>query len=195
MSITSAALRTLTLATGLIAGLAAAAVAAPVQLTPADPQPTGLKPGLSVRYAYPSDVKSLGAARNALKYKVEQGAPLKGLDYRDTELGESVLTSTRAERVVADIRGYVRFDAPGVYTIDFLTNDGLHAVVGGQLVGEFDGRQACEETFAVEVEVPQAGWYPLQALWFQRTNTACLHMRAAPAGKRPTWMPNAAFGH
>ncbi|MFY1710376.1 PA14 domain-containing protein [Tritonibacter mobilis] len=191
----SALCRALTYGAALTVGLTVAALAAPVMLTPANPQPSGLKPGLSVRYAYPSDVKSLAAARNALKYKVEQGAPLKGLDYRDTELGQNVLTAKRAERVVADIRGYVRFDAPGIYTIDFLTNDGLHAVVGGQVVGEFDGRQPCEETFAVEVEVPEAGWYPLKALWFQRTNTACLHMRAGPAGKRPKWMPNAAFGH
>ncbi|KJZ23965.1 PA14 domain-containing protein [Tritonibacter mobilis] len=190
----SALCRALTYGAALTVGLTVAALAAPVMLTPANPQPSGLKPGLSVRYAYPSDVKSLAAARNALKYKVEQGAPLKGLDYRDTELGQNVLTAKRAERVVADIRGYVRFDAPGIYTIDFLTNDGLHAVVGGQVVGEFDGRQPCEETFAVEVEVPEAGWYPLKALWFQRTNTACLHMRAGPAGKRPKWMPNAAFG-
>ncbi|WP_413221595.1 PA14 domain-containing protein [Tritonibacter mobilis] len=191
----SALCRALTCGAALTVGFTVAALAAPVKLTPANPQPSGLKPGLSVRYAYPSDVKSLAAARSALKYKVEQGAPLKGLDYRDTELGQNVLTAKRAERVVADIRGYVRFDAPGIYTIDFLTNDGLHAVVGGQVVGEFDGRQPCEETFAVEVEVPEAGWYPLKALWFQRTNTACLHMRAAPAGKRPKWMPNAAFGH
>ncbi len=191
----SALCRALTCGAALTVGLTVAALAAPVKLTPANPQPSGLKPGLSVRYAYPSDVKSLAAARSALKYKVEPGAPLKGLDYRDTELGQNVLTAKRAERVVADIRGYVRFDAPGIYTIDFLTNDGLHAVVGGQVVGEFDGRQPCEETFAVEVEVPEAGWYPLKALWFQRTNTACLHMRAGPAGKRPKWMPDAAFGH
>ncbi|TNJ48447.1 PA14 domain-containing protein [Phaeobacter sp. B1627] len=188
-------LKSIALAFGVIAGLAASAVAAPLKLQPANPQPTNLKPGLSVRYAYPSDVKNLASARNALKYKVEQGAPLSGLDYRDSELGQAVLTSKRAERVVADIQGYVRFDRPGIYTIDFLTNDGLEAMVGGQPVGEFDGRQPCEETFAVEVEVPKAGWYPLKALWFQRTNTACLHMRAGPKGKRPKWMPNAAFGH
>ncbi len=183
------------LALGLGVTLAGAALAAPLKLTPANPQPTGLKPGLSVRYAYPADVKNLAAARSALNYSSEQGAPLKGLDHRDTEIGENVLTSKRAERVVAEIRGYVRFDAPGVYTVDFLTNDGLHAEVGGQLVGEFDGRQACQETFAVEVEVPQAGWYPLKALWYQRLSTACLHMRAGPAGKRPKWMPDEAFGH
>lgn len=184
------------LALGLVLGICAqAAVAGGVVLQPADPQPTHLKPGLAVRYAYPADVKSLKAAENALGYKAEQGAPIAGLDHRDTDIGEKVMTSKRAERVVADISGYVRFDTPGLYTIDFLTNDGLRATVGGQVVGEFDGRQPCEETFAVDVEVPEAGWYPLKALYFQRTNTACLHMRMGPQGKRPKWMPDSAFGH
>ena len=178
-----------------IALLAGAAVAAPLKLTPADPQPRGLKPGLSVRYAYPPDVKTLSQARSAIRRKSEPGAPLAGLDHRDTDIGQRVMTSKRAERVVAQINGFVRFDAPGNYTIDFLTNDGLQAVVGGQVVGRFDGRQTCSETFAVEVQVPKAGWYPVDILWFQRTKTACLHMRAGMQGKRVTWMPNSAFGH
>ena len=168
--------------------------AAPLKLKPANPQPSGLQAGLNVRYAYPSDVKSLAQARSALKYRVEAGRPLSGLDYRDTSVGEKALTSKRSERVVADISGYVRFDKPGVYTIDFLTNDGLHAVVGGQLVGKFDGRQTCQETYAVDVEVPKAGWYPVKILYFQRLVTSCLHMRSGPKGGRVTWMPNSAFG-
>lgn len=179
----------------VLGALGGMAQADPLPLTPADPQPSGLKPGLAVVYAYPAEVKSLAQAQSALKHGAEPGPDLTGLDYRETEPGENALTSSRVERVAADISGYVRFDAPGIYTIDFLTNDGLRAVVGGQLVGEFDGRQPCEETFAVEVEVPKAGWYPLRALWFQRMNSSCLHMRAGPAGKRPMWMPDAAFGH
>lgn len=170
-------------------------VASPLKLQPADPQPTGLQPGLAVKYAYPSEVKNLRGAARALERRAEAGPPLSGLDYRDTEVGQKVLTSKREEFVVADIRGFVRFDSAGTYTIDFLTNDGLRAIVGGQVVGEFDGRQPCEETYAVEVEVPRAGWYPLEALYFQRTKTACLHMRAGPSSKRPKWMPNSAFGH
>lgn len=173
----------------------AAALAAPLKLTPAYPQPKELKSGLAVRYAYPHDVKNLGSAEKALARKSESAAPLAGLDHRDTRIGEKVMTSRRDTQVAADITGYVRFDTAGVYTIDFLTNDGLRATIGGQLVGEFDGRQSCEETFAVEVEIPQAGWYPLHALYFQRLNTACLHMRAGLNPDRPTWMPDAAFGH
>lgn len=175
--------------------MAGAAAAAPLKLTPANPQPKGLKPGLTVSYAYPKDVKTLRGAQKALEQGAERGPNLAGLDYRDTSRGEPVLTAKRDEFVAADIRGFVRFDAPGVYTIDFLTNDGIRATVGGKVVGKFDGRQTCQETFAEEVEVPQAGWYPIHVLYFQRLNTACLHMRAGPKGKRVTWMPNAAFGH
>ena len=36
--------------------MAAGAWAAPLKLTPANPQPSGLKQGLAVKYAYPKDV-------------------------------------------------------------------------------------------------------------------------------------------
>ncbi|MFS4580617.1 PA14 domain-containing protein [Phaeobacter sp. C3_T13_0] len=178
----------------MVAVSATLAWSAPLRLTPANPQPKGLKSGLTVRYAYPDDVKTLRGAAKALKAGAETGQPLKGLDYRDTSIGQNALTSKRSENVVADIRGYVRFDAPGIYTIDFLTNDGMRAVIGGKVVGKFDGRQTCQETFAQKVEVPKAGWYPLQVLYFQRLNTSCLHMRMGPKGSRVTWMPNKAFG-
>ncbi|AZV79299.1 hypothetical protein EBB79_16355 [Parasedimentitalea marina] len=173
---------------------ASVATAAPLKLTPANPQPR-VKPGLTVTYAYPSDVKSLHQAANSIRSMGKPGPLLSGLDYRVTDIGEKILTAERAERVAADIRGYVRFDAPGIYVIDFLTNDGVEATVGGQLVGRFDGRQTCQETFATEVEVPKAGWYPLHILYFQRNKTACLHMRSGAKGSRVTWMSNAAFGH
>lgn len=184
-------LKTATLAAAAVL-VATAAFAAPLKLTPANPQPSGLKPGLSVKYAYPPDVKSLNQAQRALK-KAKAGPALAGLDYRDTNQGDNTLTANRPFHVVAGISGYVKFDAPGTYTIDFLTNDGLDAKVGGQTVGYFDGRQACAETRAVQVEVPQAGWYPVDITYFQRMGTACLHMRAGQGS--PDWMPNAAFGH
>lgn len=169
--------------------------AAPLKLTPANPQPRGVKPGLTVTYAYPNEVKTLRDATKALQAGAEAGPNLTGLDYRDTNTGENTLTSKRAEQVVANIRGYVRFDAPGLYVIDFLTNDGIRAVVGGQVVGKFDGRQTCQETFATTVDVPTAGWYPLQVLYFQRLGTSCLHMRSGAKGSRVTWMSDKAFGH
>ncbi|MFW8635169.1 PA14 domain-containing protein [Cribrihabitans pelagius] len=178
-----------------MAMLAAPAAVAQATLQPANPQPGSVKPGLAVRYAYPADVKNLAQARTALKYRSERGRPIAGLDNRDTNEGDITLTSKRAQRVVAHITGYVRIDRPGTYNIDFLTNDGLLARIGGQLVGHFDGRQACDSTPLTQVRVPQAGWYPVDILYFQRLGTSCLHMRMGPEGKRPPFMKNASFGH
>jgi len=183
--------RTATLAAAAIM-VAGAAFAAPLKLKPANPQPSGLKSGLAVEYVYPLDVKSLNQARRYLK-EARPGTPLKGLDYRDTAPGDKTLTSKQAEHVVAGIKGFVKFDSPGTYTVEFLTNDGLDARIGGQEVGYFDGRQTCRETPAVEVEVPQAGWYPLDITYFQRVGTSCLLMRAGKGS--PDWMPDSAFGY
>ncbi len=172
-----------------------AAMAGPLKLAPADPQPSSVKPGLKVWYAYPDDVKGLGDAKRALADGAKAGPPLEGLDYWDTEDGMDTMTSGQAYKIAARIEGYVRFDAPGRYTIDFLSNDGLEAFVGGQRVALATARRGCEPIDATEVEVPKAGWYPIQATYFQRLGTACLHMRAAPAGTKPDWMPNSAFGY
>ncbi len=175
--------------------VAGAAMAEVLQLTPASPQPSGLKSGLSVVYSYPADVKSLDDARRTLKRNKQPGPALAGLDYRDTNEGDQTLTSKKANHVVASIKGYIKFDAPGVYTIDFLTNDGLDARISGQRVGYFDGRQTCQETFATEVNVPSAGWYDIDVLYFQRLGTSCLHMRWGKSGSNVIWVPNAAFGY
>lgn len=179
----------------IVLSCATALTAAPLKLQPANPQPSGVKPGLSVRYAYPHDVRTLDEASSSLKVKSERGRALSGLDYRDTNEGDKTLTSKQAEHVVASIKGYVHFAKPGVHNIDFLTNDGLRARIGGKVVGKFDGRQACDSTIMSEVEVPSAGWYALDILYFQRLGTACLHMRMGEKGKRVSWMPNKAFGH
>lgn len=173
---------------------AASAGANPLPLIPAEPQPGSVKSGLNVRYAYPvEDIKTLADASAALNAKSEAGPALKGLDNRDTQEGQITLTSKRALNVAARIQGYVRFDAPGNYEIEFVVNDGVRARIGGQVVGFFDGRQACDTTRIVEVSVPKAGYYPLDVLYFQRLGTSCLHMRWGPAGGRRTWAPDSAF--
>lgn len=177
--------------------LASASLAAPLKLKPASPQPGGLKSGLSVSYGYAADgqhIKRLTDARAVLKSGAQPGKPLRGLDYRDTNTGEHTLTSNRAENVAASVNGYIRFDKPGIYEIDFFTNDGLNATIGGQRVGFFDGRQTCDSTVMAEVEVPSAGWYKFSATYFNRLNTSCLMMRWAPKGSNMKWVPNNVFG-
>ncbi|MDF1718808.1 MAG: hypothetical protein P1U75_19410 [Antarcticimicrobium sp.] len=183
-------------ALALAAVSATASFAGPLKLSPANPQPGGLRGGLSVSYAYSEqDIRTLTDAGRALRGGAQPGPALRGLDYRDTNPGQPTLTSKRDENVAASIRGFIRFDAPGVYEVDFYTNDGLDAQIGGQRVGFFDGRQACDSTYVTEVEVPQAGWYDFEATYFNRLNTSCLMMRRAKKGKPLKWVPNDIFGH
>ncbi len=176
--------------------IAVAAQAAPLKLKPASPQPNP-KSGLSVRYAWagdpPAKIQTLGTAKQMLG-SAKPGQPLRGLDYRDTNEGDPVLTSGKAFNVAADIRGYIRFDSPGVYEIETWSNDGIDARIGGQQVGKVEGRQPCEANQRVEVEVPQAGWYPLQISYFQKYSTACLMMKWGKKGSGLSWVPNSAFG-
>ena len=161
----------------------AVAVAQAVTLTPADPQPTAsaLAPGLAVNYAtIRGSVRSVDLARDALERYAEPGTPLSGLSFDDSNEGDRVLTSDRAEQVAADISGFILFDAAGSYTFDFLSNDGLQIAIGGQEVGFYDGVHACGYVGEIEVEVPQAGYYALEATYFQRKGTACLMMELGP---------------
>lgn len=180
-------------AISLVAG--GAAMAGPPTLEPASPQPASVKPGLKVWYAYPDDVRGLADAKRALEQGATPGPALEGMDHWDTEDGMNTMTAGQPYRIAARIEGYVRFDAPGRYTIDFLSNDGLEAFIGGHRVALATARRGCDPIDATEVEVPSAGWYPIKATYFQRLGTACLHMRAAPSGEKPDWMPNAAFGY
>ncbi|MEL6101775.1 MAG: hypothetical protein AAFR68_10725, partial [Pseudomonadota bacterium] len=106
------------------------ALAGALTLQPANPQPTGLRSGLAVEYAFPPDVKTLGQAERDLR-RAKPGKPLAGLDYRDTDEGEPTLTSGRAEKVVARITGYVKFDSAGNGFDAIITNK-INDIVAGR---------------------------------------------------------------
>ena len=181
---------TLTLGLALVAGTA---FGAPLKLTPADPQPTeaDLSPGLAVSYAFGAGGRTLAEAEAKLA-RAKPGTPLVGLSYLEGSDGEDTLTSGKAHKIAAAISGFIKFDAAGTFEVDFLSNDGLAASIGGQQVALFDGVHSCEPAGAVEVEVPQAGWYALEATYFQRKGGACLLMDWSVSGEMEP-VPDAAF--
>lgn len=188
------ALRTLAVIFGL--AVASAGWAAPVELKPASPQPSAgqLKRGLKVDYSLGGSVRSLSAAKSRLK-NAKPGKPLAGLNYPDTREGDDVLSTSETYKVQAKIQGYMKFDAPGVYTIRLFSNDGVEAYLGGKAVGKHDGIHGCERTRNTDVKIPKAGYYDLLVYYFQNKGTACLQMEAGPKGKRPRQVPNAAFAY
>ena len=180
----------------LLIAAALFAVAAPghaKSLSPASPQPETLSPGLNVAYSYPQDVKSLSMARQQVK-RANPGQPLVGMDYPDSEPGERALTSNAAEYVSAKIDGYLMFDQPGTWKLQFHSNDGLEVRLGGVDVYRKDGRFPCGTDGWIDVNVPSAGWYEVSAVVYQRLNTACLMLRGErPDGSRE-WTPPSAWG-
>ena len=174
--------------------LAVAAHAEPIMLKPADPQPAAddLTPGLAVSYAYES-VRTLADATEALADSSD-GPPLKGLSYPDNNEGDLTLTAKSAQKVVAAISGFIRFDEAGTFEVDTLSNDGLVLSISGQEVAYYDDVHACEPSGVMEVEVPQAGWYELEATYFQRKGSACLSMDWNVGGTLGQ-VPDEAFAH
>jgi hypothetical protein len=175
--------------------LAVAAHAEPLVLAPADPQPDAgdLMPGLAVSYAYES-VRTLQDAAEALAADGREGPALRGLSYDDNNDGDLLMTAKKAQKVAAAISGYIKFDEAGTFEVDTLSNDGLVLTIGGQEVAFYDDVHACEPSGVMEVEVPEAGWYALEATYFQRKGSACLTMDWNVGGTFGQ-VPDAAFAY
>jgi hypothetical protein len=186
--------RTMIAALSVMAMLGAGqAFAQAVTLTPANPQPSALSPGLAVKYArIPSAVRELEGAERALK-KAKPGKPLVGLTYDDTD--GKVLTSDSFEKVAAEISGYIKFPKAGKYTLDFLNNDGMRLSIGGKQVALYDGIHACGYAGEIDVNVPSAGYYALEATYFQRKGTSCLLMEWGPNSDSLELVSNSVFFH
>jgi hypothetical protein len=166
-----------------------------VVLSPADPQPADadLMPGLAVSYAYGGPVKTLANAEKKLKDAVP-GPALVGLSYLDGDDGDLTMTAEKAAKVSAAISGFIKFDAAGTFMVEFISNDGILARIGGQQVALYDGVHSCESAGVTEVEVPTAGWYEIEATYFQRKGTACLLMDWDVEGEMLP-VPDEAFAH
>lgn len=183
------------LSTALTLCLSLPALAAPIALTPADPQPdpATLAEGLAVSYAYGAGGRTLKEAEAKLR-RAKPGPALQGLSYLDGNDGDKTLTSDEAYKVAAAITGFIKFDAAGTFNLDFLSNDGLQASIGGAEVVLYDGVHSCEPAGAVEVSVPSAGYYAFEATYFQRKGSACLMMDWDTSGEMEP-VPDAAFSY
>lgn len=182
-------------ATVIATVFATAAFAGPPVLKLASPQPSSVKPGLRVDYAYPIDVKTLKDARTALERKGAPGKPLNGLDYAEARGGQKALSSDKATVVAARIGGYMKFTAAGVYDIEVFSNDGVQMTLGGQEIVHYDEREACSSAGRTEVEVPSPGWYAISAVYFQRMGGSCLQIEVGKDGAKRKQVPNSAFGY
>jgi len=143
-------------------------------LSPASPQPdqSALTPGLAVKCAY-GDVLWLDTAEGYCS-RAKPGIPLEGFLYGDTEVGQKVLTSDSLDEVTAFIEGFMNFEE-GVHELEFQSNDGLCVTLSGIKVYENYGRHPRKTAGSIQIKAPKTGWHAVEALYFQRLQTAdCL---------------------
>lgn len=163
-------------------------------LKPAAPKQKVLKPGLAVNYYFEffRHIDELVEWMEVLKGK--PGKPIPALDY---QVGQGkVLTSDRLDGVGALIRGYLRFEQPGAYDIRVHSNDGVRLKLGGKQVFEDPGVHADRMSEPLTLEIKQAGWYPIELLYYERKNTATLQLLWKPPGAADfTVVPRAAYAH
>ncbi|WP_204113924.1 PA14 domain-containing protein [Shimia biformata] len=171
---------------------ASMAMAAGLELTPANPQPK-VRSGLSVSYSLGARPRSISQAR--AEFSGQPGKTLPGLQWPDQGKGANVMTSDVYERISAKISGYIKFDSAGDYELEFYANDGLRVEIGGQRITTIDGIGPCRSAGPKTVSVPQAGWYKFDAFYFQKEGTACLEAEWARAGGSYQLIPDSAFGH
>lgn len=166
-------------------------------LVKVDPQPSAesLKPGLGVTY-YANAFRSTDEIPGWAKYKKgKKGEPILMLDYN---VGDGdVLTSGRVDEVGADIRGFIRFDQPGTYTMAMQSNDGVDLTIGGKSIIKDTDVHTDRFSDLVPVEITEAGWYPFHLLYFERRVTSTVELFWNPPGEggNMDFVPAEAFAH
>ncbi|HEY7687662.1 MAG TPA: PA14 domain-containing protein [Dongiaceae bacterium] len=178
------------LAIGLLTG-PTVAFAAFDDLTPANPQPSALQPGLAVNYV---DVKARHVDEVEAEGEGEPGEPLPLLDYQSGS--GMVLTSDHADLIGARIRGFINFDQPGRYLMATQSNDGVRVRIADQVVIEDPDVHSDQFSMNAELNIATPGWYKLEVTYFERKSTSTLQLYWQPPGASDfAIVPASAYGH
>ena len=159
----------------------------------AQPDPASLAPGLSVTYYFHLFNTVSEIPQWARNNKSVEGTPLPALNY---SVGSGkVLTSDRTDGVGATITGLIRFPAAGRYVLAMQSNDGVSLSIGGQRILADPGVHTDRFSELVRVDIKEAGWYPLDLLYFEKRNTSTLQLYWAQeaAGESLRLVPPEAF--
>lgn len=150
--------------------------------SPANPQPAAaaLKDGLAVRY-YFNRFTHIAELEDWMRTDDGMaGKPLPMLDY-DMGIG-NVLTSTASDLVGARITGFIELAQTGTYTFRITSNDGVRLSIGG--VAMYEDPEIHPDTASppLVMQVSEAGWYPLEILYYEKKGTAALKLAWQPPG-------------
>lgn len=172
-------------------------------LLPLSPQPAAasLNPGLAVRY-YFGEFDFMWEMERLVRIREgHAGAPIPAIDTFYESYTDDVLTADRAQGVGALMNGLIHFDEPGLYHIAMWSNDGVRLEIGGQFIFEDPDKHANGNRLSpnIPVQVPEAGWYPLNINYFQKKGTWALDLLWFKPGEgpdgEPPIVPSEAYAH
>lgn len=175
-----------------LAAAAPAALAASIG-SPVSPAPTGddTAAGLAVQY---NRIKVRHVDEVEREKPGGYGEPLPALDYNSGD-GE-VLTSGHDDEVGARISGFLHFPQAGTYVMTIQSNDGVRLKLGGQVVIEDPDVHSDQYSPYVNIEIAEAGWYPLYLVYFERKGTSTLELYwQAPGTSNFALVPAEMFRH
>lgn len=177
------------------AGLAPPALAGETVtgLQPVSPQPApdALNPGLAVRY-YFGEFDFMWEMERLVRIRDGQaGKPVPAIDTFNAAYSNDVLTAGRSQGVGALLNGLLYFDEPGLYYIAMWSNDGVRLEIGGQFIFEDPDKHSNGNRLSpnIPVEVPSAGWYPININYFQKKGTWALDLLWFKPGEQPEGEP------
>lgn len=168
------------------------------EVEPASPQPKAsqLKPGLAVYYSFNYVRKIKWMLYYTRGNPGKPGPPLPQLNYK-TGIG-NVLTSSRADGVMATIEGFIKLAKPGAYIFKINANDGVRVILAGKRILDDPDWHAGGDamTAPVTVQITKPGWYKLKVLYFERKGTSTLQLYWQPPGAGSAAMvPADVFAH
>ncbi len=142
---------------------------------PAAPQPdaAALSDGLAVEYYY-DDFRDTSLSNTAARGPGEAGPPLPQLNYQ-SGIGK-VLTSDATDFVGAKITGFLQFDEAGRWELKVTSNDGVRLTVGEAMLFEDMAPHPDYDSPPLAIDVPEAGWYPVHILYYERKQTSTLRL-------------------
>lgn len=159
---------------------------------PLSPQPAADKvgPGLAVTYYFNMFQKLREIGKLG---KGKPGTPIAMLDHKTND--GNVLTADRPMGVGAHIRGLIKFDAAGTYTLHVNANDGVLVTIAGLKVHEDDGIHGDQMSDPIAFVVEQPGWYEIAVDYFQKKGTSALQLFWTPPGGQQAPVPATQFAH
>lgn len=155
-----------------------------------------LQPGLQPRYFakfMARDVRELPEDTSS-QLKTWPGEPIAQLNHQFGE-GE-VFGSGLSRGVGIRMRGAIHFRAPGTYTFQAFSNDGIEMFLGDMPVVSDPVQHSDQLSKEASVQIPAEGWYPVRIDYFQRKGTAALQLFwTTPDSGAMTIVPAEAYGH